>query len=44
LEQQRQELPLGESQQQLAGQQEQQYWVPRRPGSSSTEPLENGPG
>ena len=28
LEQQRQELPVGESQQQLAGQSQQQHWFP----------------
>ncbi len=36
LEQQRQELPLGEPQQQQPVEQEQQHWVPGCPGPSST--------
>ena len=39
LEQQRQELPVRESEQQQPGQQEQQYWVPCRPVPSSTRRL-----
>ena len=35
LEQQRDQLPVGEPQQQQPGQQEQQYWVPRGSGPSS---------
>ena len=41
LEQQRQELPVGEPQQQQPGQQEQQYWVPSGPRPSSTGALDN---
>jgi len=35
LEQQRDQLPVGEPQQQQPGQQEQQHWVPRGSGPSS---------
>ena len=44
LEQQRQELPLGEPEQQHAGQQEQQHWVPPCPRPSSTVLSEEGHG
>lgn len=44
LEQQRDQLPDSEPQQQLAGQQEQQYGVPVRPAPSSTGRWESAPG
>jgi len=43
LEQQRDQLPVGESQQQQPGQQEQQHWFPRCPGPSSTGTSEDVP-
>jgi hypothetical protein len=41
LEQQREELPVGEPEQQQPGQPEQQHWVPRGAGPSSTIALDD---